>query len=316
MEERIEKYDEDNCGTNLSKIEAKTCSFLLKCGTSFDLNEEAMLADEEQGETSTSTSPELVSNLSGNNNGSLKERERTTSSSLSNTVRPYVRSKIPRLRWTHDLHLMFLHAVERLGGLDRATPKLVLQMMNVKGLSIDHVKSHLQMYRSKKPDESGRGKEHHLMGVYQRFNPYGNFTMHNRSNFPSPPKHPFDFNADSSRYHQRAFGNSLTSSSHIFDVREVITRSVPLRHSQFLEEKKSPPREVIGTITNIRRNLMTFCNTNPLQLNKSNSSINFESQFLSHLQVFFSENEICQKKNKNFQENITTSRLSFDFLVL
>lgn len=32
------------------------------------------------------------------------------------SVRPYVRSKMPRLRWTPDLHLRFLHAVERLGG--------------------------------------------------------------------------------------------------------------------------------------------------------------------------------------------------------
>ncbi|XP_050215150.1 uncharacterized protein LOC126666194 [Mercurialis annua] len=68
-------------------------------------------------------------------------------------VRPYVRSKMPRLRWTSDLHQCFVHAVERLGGEDRATPKMVLQIMNVKGLTISHVKSHLQMYRSMKHEQ-------------------------------------------------------------------------------------------------------------------------------------------------------------------
>ncbi|RVW46026.1 putative Myb family transcription factor [Vitis vinifera] len=71
----------------------------------------------------------------------------------SSMVRPYVRSKLPRLRWTPDLHRCFVHAVERLGGEDRATPKMILQIMDVKGLSISHIKSHLQMYRSMKHEQ-------------------------------------------------------------------------------------------------------------------------------------------------------------------
>ncbi|KAH7287352.1 hypothetical protein KP509_32G050900 [Ceratopteris richardii] len=73
--------------------------------------------------------------------------------------RPYVRSKLPRLRWTPDLHHLFVHVVERLGGQKKATPKLVLQLMNVEGLTISHVKSHLQMYRSVKFDEGDNEDE-------------------------------------------------------------------------------------------------------------------------------------------------------------
>ncbi|KAH9797923.1 hypothetical protein KPL71_006025 [Citrus sinensis] len=75
------------------------------------------------------------------------------SSLKSPSVRPYVRSKMPRLRWTADLHRSFVHAIERLGGEERATPKMVLQIMGVKDLTISHVKSHLQMYRSLKHEQ-------------------------------------------------------------------------------------------------------------------------------------------------------------------
>uniref|UniRef100_A0A0D9XN78 HTH myb-type domain-containing protein n=1 Tax=Leersia perrieri TaxID=77586 RepID=A0A0D9XN78_9ORYZ len=86
----------------------------------------------------------------------VEEEEGQQGERSSSSVRPYVRSKNPRLRWTPELHHCFVRAVDRLGGQDRATPKLVLQLMNVRGLSIGHVKSHLQMYRSKKIDESGQ----------------------------------------------------------------------------------------------------------------------------------------------------------------
>ncbi|XP_041027098.1 myb family transcription factor MPH1-like [Juglans microcarpa x Juglans regia] len=98
------------------------------------------------------------------NGGSSSNSTVEESEKKSTSVRPYARSKMPRLRWTPDLHLRFINAVEIMGGQERATPKMVLQMMNIKGLSIAHVKSHLQMYRSKKvhdPDQVLADHRHH-----------------------------------------------------------------------------------------------------------------------------------------------------------
>lgn len=55
-------------------------------------------------------------------------------------------TKKARVVWFGDLHKRFLASVSQLG-LDKAVPKRILELMNVPGITREHVASHLQKFR-------------------------------------------------------------------------------------------------------------------------------------------------------------------------
>ncbi|KAG8374415.1 hypothetical protein BUALT_Bualt11G0129400 [Buddleja alternifolia] len=69
-----------------------------------------------------------------------------------------------RLKWTKELHDLFEKAVNQIGGPDRATPKGILRAMAIPGLTIFHVKSHLQKYRM----SIFTREEDHIRGKFER----------------------------------------------------------------------------------------------------------------------------------------------------
>ncbi|KAL8166049.1 hypothetical protein V2J09_007548 [Rumex salicifolius] len=111
------------------------------------------------------------------------------SSSSSRVISGVKRSinRAPRMRWTSTLHSHFIHAVQLLGGHERATPKSVLELMNVKDLTLAHVKSHLQMYRTVKSTDKesilSSGAFQGEMDLNQSKGPIKNGVLNERGKF-------------------------------------------------------------------------------------------------------------------------------------
>ena len=96
----------------------------------------------------TTTPPETtMTNAASNNNNNNNNGKISTSNTNNNNNNNNADSDRCRLRWTPELHARFLRSVKTLGGLDIATPKGVVELMRVQGVTIQHVKSHLQKYR-------------------------------------------------------------------------------------------------------------------------------------------------------------------------
>ncbi|KAL0490675.1 transcription factor BOA [Acrasis kona] len=64
-----------------------------------------------------------------------------------------------RIRWTSELHLLFVQAVESVG-IKNATPKVICETMDCDGITKNHVKSHLQKYREAKAAGKTDTKRH------------------------------------------------------------------------------------------------------------------------------------------------------------
>ncbi|XP_020202485.1 two-component response regulator ARR14 [Cajanus cajan] len=105
----------------------------------FSENKNFVTLENNNSEFGSSTVIEATEIFRDQNNSSSRESDES-----EHSCQPP--AKKPRVIWTPTLHREFLKAVKQIGD-DKAVPKKILEVMNIPGLTRDHVASHLQKYK-------------------------------------------------------------------------------------------------------------------------------------------------------------------------
>ncbi|KAG6720768.1 hypothetical protein I3843_03G077400, partial [Carya illinoinensis] len=160
LEEEIEKVKNKESETERPLMEFLT---LKNRRINFDQEEQRQILGSDGVGKAQASSPAFLSNCDHGhldtsrpckfNSGKAKGKETMNGSGMSfvhpkagvpKPFKPKPIWKTNRRTWTVELHAKFVEAVNFLGGPEGATPKQIREVMQVEGLTNDHVKSHLQ----------------------------------------------------------------------------------------------------------------------------------------------------------------------------
>lgn len=121
-----EKIDEKSSGSNQSLRRKRSLPALdlnedmaeveAEEGSNNHKEEDNDAEDEDDGDGDDLDDGGSTTEVAGGGSSSSTNSKKNEGGERGPTVRQYIRSKMPRLRWTPDLHTSFVHAVERLGG--------------------------------------------------------------------------------------------------------------------------------------------------------------------------------------------------------
>ncbi|KAJ0971813.1 hypothetical protein J5N97_019772 [Dioscorea zingiberensis] len=266
--------------------EEKSANSMEYCCTPLDLNEKKE-GDDEGGSTSG-----IAGEASSSNNNSSNNKISDTADESGDptaTVRQYNRSKMPRLRWTPDLHLSFLQAIERCGGQEISPFDMHLRSDQIPEMFYQRASSWKHLIRMDNRgllSESNAKDLHQPYSLLQRWRLCKSFDL--TTSIYRQQDNAFKDNLEltaSSAKEQGSAKDSLSdlifmkdgispSTSHLFDVRDAITSIGNFTQPQHLIHRTRWPSREMVNISRFQRNLTNAVPNNHFLSNHSCGCIN------------------------------------------